>query len=53
MIVHLEKQLHFIEGSPLRRLVDRSNDTVEIDLRNARPAMADRAAALSENAASD
>src|SRR4051795_3826568 len=48
MIVHLEKQLEFVAGSPLQRLVDRSNDAIEIDLRNARPAMAEREAALDE-----
>src|SRR4051794_824885 len=48
MIVHLEKQLEFVDGSPLQRLVDRSNDAIEIDLRNARPAMAERDAALDQ-----
>jgi serine/threonine-protein kinase RsbW len=51
MIVHLEKQLEFVAGSPLQRLVDRSNDAIEIDLRNARPAMAEREAALDQLAA--
>jgi len=48
MIVHLEKQLEFVDGSPLQRLVDRSNDTIEIDLRNAQPAIAERDEALDE-----
>ena len=48
MIVHLEKQLEFTDGSPLQRLVDRSNDAVEIDLRKAQPAIAERDAALTQ-----
>src|SRR4051795_5641696 len=51
MIVHLEKQLEFVDGSPLQRLVDPSNDAIEIDLRNAQPAMAERDAALGQVAA--
>jgi serine/threonine-protein kinase RsbW len=48
MIVHFEKQLHFVAGSPLQRLADRSNDAVEIDLRDAQPAIAERDAALEQ-----
>jgi serine/threonine-protein kinase RsbW len=53
MIVHLEKQLDFVAGSPLQRLMDRSNDTIELDLAKARPAMAERDAALAEKGAGD
>ena len=42
MIVHLEKELHFIDGSPLQRLADRSMDTAQIDLTRAEPALAER-----------
>jgi serine/threonine-protein kinase RsbW len=48
MIVHLEKELQFADGSPLQRLVDRGSDTLEIDLRKAQPAIAERDAALAE-----
>jgi serine/threonine-protein kinase RsbW len=53
MIVHLEKQLEFIDGSPLQRLSDRGADTVAIDLENARPAMAERDAALAAEVSVD
>lgn len=42
MIVHLEKELHFTEGSPLQRLADRSEDTAKLDLTAAEPALAER-----------
>ncbi|HET6818166.1 MAG TPA: ATP-binding protein [Mycobacteriales bacterium] len=48
MIVHLEKQLQFAEGSPLQRLADRGTDTVTLDLEKAQPAIAEREAALSQ-----
>src|SRR3954447_19888732 len=32
MIVHLEKELAFVSGSPLQQLVERSTEAVEIDL---------------------
>ena len=41
-IVHLEKELHFTDGSPLQRLADRSMDTAKIDLSRAEPALAER-----------
>jgi serine/threonine-protein kinase RsbW len=53
MIVHLEKQLDFVDGSPLQRLVDRGKDTIEIDLRKAQPAIAEREAALDEAVVAD
>jgi len=46
MIVHLEKELRFKEGSPLQRLADRGGDTIEIDLKAAGPALAERGEAL-------
>ena len=49
MIVHLEKQLEFVDGSALQRLVERGADTVAIDLEKAQPAIAERDAALAEN----
>jgi serine/threonine-protein kinase RsbW len=45
-IVHLEKQLHFTDGSPLQRLADRGSQDVELDPANAEPALAEREAAL-------
>ena len=48
MVVHLEKQLEFADGSPLQRLADRGTDTVAIDLERAQPAIAEREAALSQ-----
>ena len=42
MIVHLEKDLAFIDGSPLQRLADRSEHTVALDLREAQPALRER-----------
>ena len=53
MIVHLEKELQFEEGSPLQRLVERSDETAEIDLRRAETAIADRDEALAESTLSD
>jgi serine/threonine-protein kinase RsbW len=49
MIVHLEKHLEYIAGSPLQQLVERGADTVEIDLKSAQPALEERDAALTEN----
>lgn len=42
MIVHLEKDLVYIEGSPLQRLADRSADTVALERREAAPALRER-----------
>lgn len=53
MIVHLEKQLQFTEGSPLQRLSDRGADTAAIDLAKAKPAIAEREAALASDVAVD
>jgi serine/threonine-protein kinase RsbW len=44
MIVHLEKELRFLEGSPLQQLADRSSEAAEIDLVEAEPALRERAA---------
>jgi serine/threonine-protein kinase RsbW len=46
-IVHLEKELRFIDGSPLQRLADRSTDAAKIDLTRAEPALAEREELLS------
>ncbi|HET7529913.1 MAG TPA: ATP-binding protein [Mycobacteriales bacterium] len=53
MIVHLEKELEFVTGSPFQRLLDRGADTAAIDLRDAQPALDERDAALAENAVTD
>ena len=53
MIVHLEKQLEFTEGSPLQRLADRGSDTVARELERAQPAIAERDAALAKNVTVD
>ena len=42
MIVHLEKELTFEEGSPLQRLADRGEDTVAFELRNSTEALRER-----------
>jgi serine/threonine-protein kinase RsbW len=42
MIVHLEKDLAFTEGSPLQRLADRSVATVAQELQDAQPALRER-----------
>lgn len=42
MIVHLEKDLTFTDGSPLQRLADRGADTVAMDLRDAAAALRER-----------
>jgi serine/threonine-protein kinase RsbW len=42
MIVHLEKDLAYIAGSPLQRLAERGSDTGEIELRDADPALRER-----------
>jgi serine/threonine-protein kinase RsbW len=44
MIVHLEKELRYVDGSPLQQLVDRSSDAAEIDLTEAEPSLRERAA---------
>lgn len=46
MIVHLEKELQFVAGSPLQRLLDRGADTIAVDLSKATPALVEREAAL-------
>jgi serine/threonine-protein kinase RsbW len=51
MVVHLEKQLDYIEGSPLQRLVDRGNDPLEIDLDKVKPALEERDAPLVDHVA--
>jgi serine/threonine-protein kinase RsbW len=53
MIVHLEKQLEFMDGSPLQRLADRGSDTITLDLEKAKPAIAERDEALAPDAALD
>lgn len=42
MIVHLEKELDFTDGSPLQRLADRGSDTVAMDLREAQKTLRER-----------
>ena len=42
MIVHLEKQLLYDDGSPLQRLADRSGDTGVLDMREAEAALKER-----------
>ena len=42
MIVHLEKDLEFEDGSPLQRLADRSSDTVAFDLNEAEKTLRER-----------
>ena len=42
MIVHLEKDLTFTDGSPLQRLAERGEDTVALDLREAAAALRER-----------
>jgi len=46
MIVHLEKDLTFTDGSPLQRLAERGEDTVALDLREAQKSLRDRDTAL-------
>jgi len=53
MIVHLEKQLEFTDGSPLQRLSERGAETVAIDMEKARPAIAERDAALASDVVVD
>lgn len=43
-IVHLEKDLEFISGSPLQQLADRTTEAAEVDLADAQPALRERAA---------
>lgn len=45
-IVHLEKELQYVSGSPLQQLVERTAEEVEIELTEARPALAERAAVV-------
>ena len=45
-IVHLEKDLAFISGSPLQQLAERSVEDAEIELTEAAPALAERAAVV-------
>jgi serine/threonine-protein kinase RsbW len=45
-IVHLEKELQYLSGSPLQQLVERSTEDAEIELSEARPALAERAAVV-------
>ena len=45
-IVHLEKELQYVDGSPLQRLVERSAESVEVDLAEAQPALRERAAVV-------
>jgi serine/threonine-protein kinase RsbW len=44
MIVHLEKELHFVAGSPLQKLVERTTDAIEIVPTVAETALRGRAA---------
>ena len=46
MIVHLEKELQYVSGSPLQKLVDRASDSHVADLSEAEPALAEREEAL-------
>jgi serine/threonine-protein kinase RsbW len=46
-IVHLEKDLVYVDGSALQRLVDRSAETAQIELTQAEPALAEREELLS------
>ena len=45
-VVHLEKELEYVDGSPLQRLVERGSDTLEIDLDEAEVTLHDREVAL-------
>src|SRR3954471_101013 len=45
-IVHLEKELQHVEGSPLQKLVERTAESAEIGLREAEPALRERAAVV-------
>ena len=45
-IVHLEKELQYVSGSPLQKLVERTAESAEIDLREAEPALRERAAVV-------
>jgi serine/threonine-protein kinase RsbW len=46
MIVHLEKDLTFVEGSPIARLTGRTAEDEVVDLAAAEPALAEREEAL-------
>lgn len=41
-IVHLEKQLRYLAGSPVTRLAERGAETIAVDLTKAAPALAER-----------
>jgi serine/threonine-protein kinase RsbW len=45
-VVRLEKELEFVDGAPVRRLTERSEDPLVRSLRNAKPALAERDAAF-------
>ena len=53
MVVRLEKQLEYADGSPLQRLLDRGVDTAEIDLAKVESAIAEREDAFNEAASTD
>jgi serine/threonine-protein kinase RsbW len=46
MVVHLEKELRYDEGSPLQRLVERENNPDALDMRAAEDALRERDVAL-------
>ena len=48
MIVHLEKQLHFVDGSPLKRLAGRESADVAEDMREAEAALRERDVVLDD-----
>ena len=48
MIVRLEKELVYDEGSPMSRLAERGGGEAVVDLEKAEPALAERAEALDE-----
>jgi len=48
MVVHLEKQLDYVAGSPLQWLVERGDDTAALDLRKVDVAIAERDEVLTE-----
>src|SRR6476620_7801214 len=45
-IVHLEKELQYVSGSPLQQLVERSAEDAEVELNEAQAALAERAAVV-------
>jgi len=46
MVVHLEKQLRYDDGSPLQRLVERENNPDALDVQDAEDSLRERDAAL-------